>query len=673
VKQIRAVAAEQSVERTASELLSEFVSRAKDAMPYAVDWNSNAWDVSASDTTKRAHRDNAVSLFFTQHAGARVPLHQRIAFESAFGDLAKACVVHRRINRGVQGGVQRSFMRAIRYVYDACELPVRRDPTLLSHHHFLEAENAVQQREVGESAYRIGTMLEDFAKTIDRHGLTRAPLDVRCSIPKPRSVADKTSSTFEERIARLPAPAVLEALAEISNDARLLEQPFDLLRIRVVELLFAGGFRAGELLTVPKNTLVREMTLDESGGVRLDPATGVAAERIGLRYWPEKGGEPIIKWVPTVANALVVRAVADVDRLCKPARDNAEWLEKHAGDVRVSFSDDARLSFVDVAKTVGIVQTRQSVKQWLRQEKRRPFAILREDRGKKYVLGADLRCAIAADRYDAPVVTTSDGKQQPLSRSLMVIFMHSSTNAKPTNEFISEPLTYGQIRDFLCGRAGAPSIFERLDYKDAAGKPMRITTHDFRRVLNTIAQRGGLSQVEIARWMGRRRIGDNEAYDYRTPADIAAELRPLVERNEVFSEITKQVQALPQTERDAFLQSRLAMVHTTPYGQCGSSIAENPCETAVSCLGGCRHYLRRKGDTNSRARLQKIEAETLANLEKAREARDAGKYNARNWLRAQETVLQTVREALAIDDDPEIVHGEIVAVNSDGPSIGEPM
>lgn len=115
------------------------------------------------------------------------------------------------------------------------------------------------------------------------------------------------------------------------------------------------------------------------------------------------------------------------------------------------------------------------------------------------------------------------------------------------------------------------------------------------------------------------------------------------------------------------------MVHTTPYGQCGSSIAENPCETAVSCLGGCRHYMRRKGDTKSRERLLKIEAETLINLDKARDAVAVGKHNADNWLRAQQTVLDNVRKALAIDDDQAIADGAITAVNPQGPSIGEPL
>jgi hypothetical protein len=114
------------------------------------------------------------------------------------------------------------------------------------------------------------------------------------------------------------------------------------------------------------------------------------------------------------------------------------------------------------------------------------------------------------------------------------------------------------------------------------------------------------------------------------------------------------------------------MLHTTPHGQCGSNIAENPCETAVSCLGGCRHYLRRKNDAKSRASLMRIERETLVALKRAQGAIELGKTNAANWVASHETVLRTVRAALAIDDDPNISDGELRAVNPNGPVLGEP-
>ena len=75
---------------------------------------------------------------------------------------------------------------------------------------------------------------------------------------------------------------------------------------------------------------------------------------------------------------------------------------------------------------------------------------------------------------------------------------------------------------------------------------------------------------------------------------MADEMRTLIAKNEVFGSIADQVRALPVIERSDVLNQRLTMLHTTPHGQCGSNIVENPCETAVSCLGGCRHYLRKK-------------------------------------------------------------------------------
>jgi hypothetical protein len=260
-----------------------------------------------------------------------------------------------------------------------------------------------------------------------------------------------------------------------------------------------------------------------------------------------------------------------------------------------------------------------------------------------------------------------------LGGSLIVLFLNESATKRGTNRLISMPAIWGQMREFLCGKAGRPSIFERREYLDDEGESYRIRTHDFRRLLNMISQRGGLTQTEIAQWMGSRHVLDNAAYDLRTPTEMAAEMRELVAKNEVYGIIAEQVRALPEAERGTFLEARLAMSHTTAHGQCASNIAEAPCATAMSCLGGCRQYMRRKGDARSRESLLRIERETLIALRNAREAMAAGKYNAENWIRAQETILKTTRAALAIDDDATTGIGELRHVNPDGPLIGEPL
>src|SRR5713226_5487545 len=80
-------------------------------------------------------------------------------------------------------------------------------------------------------------------------------------------------------------------------------------------------------------------------------------------------------------------------------------------------------------------------------------------------------------------------------------------------------MSYHFLRSYLSGStAGTPSIFERLGLKDSDGKIFRANSHQFRHWLNTMAQSGGLSEMDIARWMGRD-IGQNAAYDHTTPRE----------------------------------------------------------------------------------------------------------------------------------------------------------
>lgn len=669
VKQDALVVAEQNPSRE----LEAFIAEARVQQPYRdVIWEDAVWDITASDVKTRAHLANKKTLYFTEHDGSRVALEQRVVFEDAFADLVKACVVRRRVNRGMESAPQRVFVRAARYLYEAISWSVRRDPTSITRGHFVAAESTCFQREKASSAYRVAQHLEEFAKILDRHGLCRGTIEFRSSLQRPKDEADRTSAGFEERTRGLPTRGVLDALAAIANDPGLHLRPFDLLRVRLAELLFVGGFRVGEGLTLPANALVREFVLDEAQGIRLDAASGAPIERLGIRYWPEKGGDPLVKWVPSVANPLVLRALEDINRLCTPARLNAAWLEDHPGDVALEVENEKRLSLEQAAKIIGL-RGATKVRQWFGQRRRGGRNVVMNIAGRAYVTWDVLRRALASDRYDKPVVVRDDGLCQYLGQSLFAMFLYDWSENRSVNRFISVPVTWQHVNDFLCGRDGMPSVFERQGYVDDAGRPLRIKTHDFRRLLNVVAQRGGLSQVEIAQWMGRRRIADNVAYDLRTAAEMATEMRTLVNRNEVFGAIADQVRALPEADRTAFLEARLAMLHTTPHGQCASNIAESPCATAVSCLGGCRHYLRRKGDLESRESLLRIERETLVALQRAREAMNEGKFNAENWVRSQETVLRTVRAALALDDDHDVAEGELRHVAPGGPMIGEPL
>lgn len=663
-------AEEVSKPRNAADALRSFIDAAKESLPYEdVAWDDPIWRIGSANVKKRAHLQNSNSLLFTPHYGARVPIGERVLFEAPFAYLVKACIVKRRLDRGMESGPQTVFLRAARHLYEALPLPARRDTTLITRGDFVTAETFALTSEKASSAYRACVHLQEFAMMLDRHGLCRAPIEFCTSAKRPRDERDRTSAKFEERAANLPTATALTALATLANDERLLTNVQDLLRMRITELLFVCGFRAGEVLTLPCNPVVREFVLDD-GALRLDARTGEPIERIGLRYTPEKGGEPVVKWVTTEANALLLRSIADIEDICGPFRENARWLEEHPGEVRIDVEDDQLVSMSRAAELVGVTSGSAFIT-WVKQRRRGGLSVLTHVGRNYFIEGANLRRAISSDRFDKPVLVRANGSVQTLGNTLLVLPLWFWRQQIASNCAIAMPVNLQVLSDFLAGREGAPSVFERYGIVDGEGHAFRFRSHDFRRLVNIVAQRGGLSQVEIAQWMGRRRIEDNTLYDLRSAAEMADEMRSLIEKNEVFGSIADQVRALPVTERSDFLNQRLTMLHTTPHGQCGSNIVENPCETAVSCLGGCRHYLRKKNDVSSRLSLLRIERETLIGLDRAREAGDVGQ--ARNWVEDQERVLRTTRAALAIDDDPTLIDGKAYAVNPDGPNLGVPL
>ncbi len=83
-------------------------------------------------------------------------------------------------------------------------------------------------------------------------------------------------------------------------------------------------------------------------------------------------------------------------------------------------------------------------------------------------------------------------------------------------KLLIEPLTVGYITDFLTGKPGAKSVFERFNIKEPDGSFCRITSHQFRHWLNTIAVKGGLPMEILSRWMGRDNPKDTEAYIHLT-------------------------------------------------------------------------------------------------------------------------------------------------------------
>ncbi len=92
-----------------------------------------------------------------------------------------------------------------------------------------------------------------------------------------------------------------------------------------------------------------------------------------------------------------------------------------------------------------------------------------------------------------------------------------------------EPVPTDCLNDALGSKKdGRASMFDRFELKEADGTPIRITTHQFRHFLNTIADMGGMSALDIAKWSGRIDVRQNAAYNHVTSAEMLAQIRKAV-------------------------------------------------------------------------------------------------------------------------------------------------
>lgn len=612
--------------------LCEFVNRMKQAQPFGeVAWNEPLWDLTGrlSRAGKRLHIATRDALWFTQLQAKHGD--RRIAFDSNFGDFAKAVICTRHLRAAQCTGAHLVSLRALRYLDAEMRREGLADVTQLEQRHFRQAEVACLNREMASSAYRVGQRLEEISTIIDQHNIAGVRIQYMSAIKKSSVAAIAT---------KMPPPATLETLGDLSGSERLYDDKRSLILMRIVDLLAATGFRIGEVLSVPVNPIVHSDT------------------GIGLRYWPEKGGKIRVKQISSAQRELVERAVTDLTRACADARAVALWCEQNPGHAPLSGNLSETLSASDIEE-LGLAIDGAA---WMRNNGIPTFAIGRTCRASR----SDVERVLVGQRDERNPLRTGDGRTQPLSKFLAVVFLHEFHTRRSTNRFVPTWVRHGQIADFLGARddvkaSAFESVFKRYDLRDRTGSLHRLTTHQFRHWLSTLAKRGGLSEVELARWMGRKRIADNRAYDHRTQEERVEEARALIRSGGAMGPVADAHQSLPPVESEDFLRAQIGSVLTTPYGMCVHDYGQGPCERHFACAG-CGELLRRKGDIEERAALTSMLERTQESLRIATTEQGAGAYGASNWVARNERLVIDLVTMLAVDESPSGANDELIQV-----------
>ena len=192
-----------------------------------------------------------------------------------------------------------------------------------------------------------------------------------------------------------------------------------------------------------------------------------------------------------------------------------------------------------------------------------------------------------------------------------------------------------------------------------------MSTHQFRHWLNTIAQRGGLSQLDIAKWSGRANIHQNSVYDHMTADEFMVMARDVAEDDRRLFGPLAEISARIPVSHAEFIRAQFPMAHTTELGFCVHDFAMLPCQLHRDCIN-CEEHVCVKGDKAKTEHIRKQLTIAEEQLARAGVAVGGGTWGADRWLEHHLATVARLRFLLGILDDPEVPNGSIIRMAPPG-------
>jgi len=607
-----------------------------------LDWEADAWDV--TKTVNKPGRKGRIALVWTSHFTSKhkptLPMHK------PFLDFVKAYLRYQnglRPTKSIQ--LRLSALRALEQaLVEQNGVPRVEDvePALLNN-----AASLIREKFAPSTAYRIGSQLEMIANFISGNYLVPVRFTWKNPLGRPNDRNRVGKKADKERTDKLPSQASLDALAKAFFIA---SEPADVLIASTAALLCCAPDRINEVLRLPVDCEVTMQRPNEEGAY-------------GLRWWPSKGAEPMVKWLVGTMVDVAKEAVGKIRKETEEARNMAKWYEENPTRLYlpkelVSLRDNNHLNMQEVGDVLGI-KDRTSAKSWLI----RNGVSVEKSNTLFHCLFRDFESAVLSlISNDFPFLDPEIGLKY--SEALFVVPFNFFHPRRATYKCLFEKIGTETINNGLGAslQHGKSSIFSRLGFTEPDGSPIRITTHQFRHWLNTLAQKGGLSQLDIAKWSGRKDLRQNEAYDHVPAEEMLVKIREINDGS-IIGPLAEFVSKAP-VSREEFLKLKFPTVHTTEFGFCIHDWTMLPCQRHRDCVT-CTEQLCIKGDQKKTARIRQCLNDVEEQVKNAESAVDNGYAGADRWLEHHKMVVERLRGLVAILEDPTVAIGTIIQLSNE--------
>ncbi len=631
-------------ERDAAENLGDFIAMSRSQLTIfgaGLRFNDMTWDV--TDTMQlKAHGKNRIRICFsTQEAVDDI---QPTQMAEPFVSFAKAYV---RYMQGMRPTKNPAFrVTALRALDAAFRMSGHLIPVMMDGDTFNRAARIIAERLSGSTAYRVGTQLELIARFMSEHRLTAIPLSWRSPINRPLDTVRVGQEFDKRRTEKMPSQAALEALPKTFQIAT---KPKDVLFSSIAAILCSAPDRINEVLLLAENCEVHDKT---SGG----------KDAYGLRWQPAKGADPMVKWIIPSMAPVVAEAIAKIRRLTEDARRIAQWYEFNPERLYLPHDLEhlrrQELLTMDEVQQVILLEKGSAsfARLWCTANN---VLLIKNDSGVCARFADVEKAAIAQLPSGFPLLNTEMGLKY--SEALIVVRRNELHSARGTFGCVIEPVSINQVNTALGTRSehGFESMFERLGFTEPDGSQIRVSTHQFRHYLNTLAQAGGMSQLDIAKWSGRLDVRQNEAYDHVSADQMVAKIRESIgDESHMFGPLAKLPKNIP-ISRDEFARLKIPTAHTTDFGFCVHDYTMMPCDRHADCIN-CNEHVCVKGDEGKAIMVKRRLQDAQELLVRAEAATVKGYYGADRWMEHHKKTVLRLIQLTEILDNPAVPTGSVI-------------
>lgn len=508
-----------------------------------------------------------------------------------------------------------------------------------------ESIRVISNKYSKDRAYKGGREIEKIILFLVKHNLTFKNIHLWKNPLKP----DMEYFLYDGRYKhskKMPSELALNIFAEIFSQP--LDHKRDILTTSVVALLISAPSRISEILALPANCYITEDT--QHGDTKY-----------GLRFWAGKGYGGDIKWIVSTMAPVTKKAIERILSLTVKSRDFARLMELdftqfHKRTKFSSFSEEHLLSKEQVAELL-------SDKKHSRNDSDR---LLRNLTLKRKDFSYSIKTLWQELQSRLPENFPWYDKSKNLKYSdLLFLFFRNTFHKRhsesliqlyhPNYHFFSQDIYYKKTMK---------NIFQRHGYTNENGGNIYFTSHQIRHLLNTIAQRKGLTEEEIAKWSGRANPLQNRVYNHRSDEEILEKFESLQSETENYS-INNQLTISDPLTRESYLSIGHSAVHTTEFGYCVHDYTISPCEKFRDCIN-CSEQICIKGCSGSLDRLRTRLLDTEQLIEKVtseadNQDQDLGRDR---WLTFHLKTKERLQELIGILENKDIPNNSFIRLTN---------